>query len=145
MVQQLLEELRVTKATNARRITELKKELATVRSVMIHYVNQIDSLNAENKVLKNENVEVKRRYNEVTQVAEKLTKEKETLNEVVTRASKLDVVNFSVSTLNSKGRKTTWFHSWLIFSLIIQWLKILLQNPVAKPCICVSQNQMAMC
>nr|MBP8023411.1 hypothetical protein [Paludibacter sp.] len=59
-VQQLLEELRVTKATNARRITELKKELATVRSVMIHYVNQIDSLNAENKVLKNENVEVKR-------------------------------------------------------------------------------------
>ena len=54
-VQQLLEELRVTKATNARRITELKKELATVRSVMIHYVNQIDSLNAENKVLKNEN------------------------------------------------------------------------------------------
>ena len=108
-VQQLLEELRVTKATNARRITELKKELATVRSVMIHYVNQIDSLNAENKVLKTENVEVKRRYNEVTQVAEKLTKEKETLNEVVTRASKLDVVNFSVSTLNSKGRKTTWF------------------------------------
>ena len=108
-VQQLLEELRVTKATNARRITELKKELATVRSVMIHYVNQIDSLNAENKVLKTENVEVKRRYNEVTQVAEKLTKEKETLNEVVTRASKLDVVNFGVVTLNSKGRKTSWF------------------------------------
>lgn len=108
-VQQLLEELRVTKATNARRISELKKELATVRSIMIHYVNQIDSLNAENKVLKTENVEVKRRYNEVTQVAEKLSKEKETLNEVVTRASKLDVVNFSLVTLNGKGRKTTWF------------------------------------
>ena len=31
-VQQLLEELRITKATNARRIAELRKELATVRS-----------------------------------------------------------------------------------------------------------------
>ena len=32
-VQQLLEELRITKATNARRINELKKELATVRAL----------------------------------------------------------------------------------------------------------------
>ena len=33
-VQDLLEELRTTKASNARRIAELKKELATVRAVM---------------------------------------------------------------------------------------------------------------
>ena len=33
-VQDLLEELRQTKASNARRIAELKKELATVREVM---------------------------------------------------------------------------------------------------------------
>ena len=108
-VNQLLEELRITKSTNARRISELKKELATVRSVMIHYVNQIDSLNAENKELKTKNVEVNRKYNQVSQQAERLSKEKETLSEVVTRASKLDVVNFSMQTLNSRGRKTTWF------------------------------------
>lgn len=108
-VSQLLEELRITKSTNARRISELKKELATVRSVMIHYVNQIDSLNAENKVLKTENVEVKRKYNQASQQAERLSKEKETLNEVVSRASKLEVVNFSIKTLNSRGRKTSWF------------------------------------
>ena len=41
-VQDLLEELRITKATNARRIAELKKELATVREVMVSYVQQID-------------------------------------------------------------------------------------------------------
>ena len=34
-VQDLLEELRITKVTNARRIAELKKELATVRQVMV--------------------------------------------------------------------------------------------------------------
>lgn len=108
-VTQLLEELRVTKATNARRIAELRKELATVRSVMIRYVNQIDSLNAENKVLKTENTEVKRKYTEASQTAEKLAKDKESLNEVVTRASKLDMTSFSMLTLNSKNRKTTWF------------------------------------
>ncbi|MDD3079496.1 MAG: hypothetical protein PHH37_10395 [Paludibacter sp.] len=108
-VQQLLEELRITKATNARRIVELKKELATVRSVMIHYVNQIDSLNAENKVLRTENVEVKRKYREATQTVEQLSKEKENLNEVVTRAAKLEVTNFNMVKLNKHNRKTTWF------------------------------------
>ena len=47
-VQDLLEELRQTKASNARKIAELKKELATVRTVMQDYVRQIDSLNATN-------------------------------------------------------------------------------------------------
>ena len=42
-VQDLLEELRITKATDARRIAQLKKELATVRAVMVTYVQQIDS------------------------------------------------------------------------------------------------------
>ena len=37
-VQDLLEELRITKVTNARRIAELKKGLATVRQVMVTYV-----------------------------------------------------------------------------------------------------------
>lgn len=108
-VQQLLEELRITKVTNARRISELRKELATVRGVMVHYVNQIDSLNKENKVLKTENVEVKRRFQEASQTANQLAKEKENLTEVVTRAAKLEVVNFSMLPLNSRNRKTTWF------------------------------------
>ena len=107
-VQQLLEELRITKATNARRIAELRKELATVRSVMIRYVNQIDSLNAENKVLKTENIEVKRKYNQASETVNQLSKEKENLNEVVTRASKLDISAFSMTPLNNKNKKTTW-------------------------------------
>lgn len=107
-VQQLLEELRITKATNARRIAELRKELATVRSVMIRYINQIDSLNAENKVLKTENVEVKRKFNQASETVNQLSKEKENLNEVVTRASKLDISAFSMTPLNSKNKKTTW-------------------------------------
>ena len=46
-VQRLMEELRTVKATNTRRITELKRELETLRKIMRGYVVQIDSLNAE--------------------------------------------------------------------------------------------------
>ena len=58
-VQDLLEELRHTKASNARKIAELKKELATVRAVMVDYVRQIDSLNATNARLTAENQQFK--------------------------------------------------------------------------------------
>jgi len=108
-VQQLLEELRVTKSTNAKRIAQLRKELATVRQIMIQYVNQIDSLNSANKVLKTENVEVHRKYKAATETVQTLSKEKESLNQVVTRASILEVTNFSMTPLNSKGKKTGRF------------------------------------
>mgnify|MGYP006334070143 CR=1 FL=1 len=69
-VQDLLEELRITKVTNARRIAELKKELATVRQVMVSYVHQIDSLDRTNKRLVAENQQVKQQYQEVARQAQ---------------------------------------------------------------------------
>ncbi len=108
-VQQLLEELRVTKSTNAKKIAQLRQELATVRQVMIQYVNQIDSLDKANKVLKTENVEVHRKYRAASETVKELSKEKENLNQVVTRASILEVTNFKMSPLNSSGKKTGWF------------------------------------
>ena len=47
--QQLLEELKQTKANDAREITRLKKELATVREVLRSYIRQVDSLNQVNE------------------------------------------------------------------------------------------------
>ena len=41
--QRLLEELRTVKSSNATEIRRLKKELASLRKVMIGYINQIDS------------------------------------------------------------------------------------------------------
>ena len=108
-VQQLLNELRITKSTNAIRIAQLKKELATVRTVMIQYVNQIDSLNSLNKELKTENVEVHRKFEAASETVQKLSKEKENLNQVVNRASVMEVTNFSMTPLNSNNKKTSWF------------------------------------
>ena len=108
-VQQLLNELRITKSTNAIRIAQLKKELATVRTVMIQYVNQIDSLNSLNKELKTENVEVHRKFEAASETVQKLSKEKENLNQVVNRASIMEVTNFSMTPLSSNNKKTSWF------------------------------------
>ena len=108
-VQDLLEELRITKATNARRIAELKKELATVRAVMVSYVQQIDSLDRTNKQLEQENRQVKRQYQEAARQAQQLEQERTQLVEVVTRASMLEVSSFKVTMLNKRDRKTTLF------------------------------------
>ena len=108
-VKQLLDELKVTKSTNAKRISELKAELAGVRRIMIQYVNQIDSLNSANKVLVHQNVEVTKKYHAVSETAAQLSKEKESLNQVVSRAAILEVTHFSFVPLNSKNKKVGWF------------------------------------
>lgn len=128
-VQELLDELRNTKATNARKIQELKDELASVRKIMMHLVSQIDSLNTENQMLKNENSQIKMKYEESSQKVDVLSKEKENLNEVVTRASKLEISAFNVTTLNDRNRKTS------IFSRIanLQFDYTIAKNITAEP------------
>lgn len=106
-VQRLLEELKTTKATNARRIGELRKELESLRGIIKHYVAQIDSLNTINSKLKAENIAVNQRYQEAKGNVETLSEEKKVLTEKVTLASILDAKNISVETLTSKGRKAT--------------------------------------
>lgn len=109
-VQDLLEELRITKVTNARRIAELKKELATVRQVMVSYVHQIDSLDRTNKRLVKENQEVKQQYQEVARQAQQLEEERTQLAEVVSRASMLEITEFQMIPLNKRDRKTSIYN-----------------------------------
>lgn len=109
-VQDLLEELRITKVTNARRIAELKKELATVRQVMVSYVHQIDSLDRTNKQLVKENQQVKKQYQEVARQAKQLEEERTQLAEVVSRASMLEISHFQMTPLNKRDRKTTMYN-----------------------------------
>ncbi len=109
-VQDLLEELRITKVTNARRIAELKKELATVRQVMVSYVHQIDSLDRTNKRLVAENQQVKQQYQEVARQAQQLEEERTQLAEVVSRASMLEITHFQMIPLNKRDRKTSIYN-----------------------------------
>ena len=105
-VQRLVEELKTTKATNAKRINELKKELGVVRTVLRSYIEQVDSLNQENARLQKKNEEVTRKYQEVARSATALKTQKEVLERQVTLASKLDAVGISTEGLTKRNKST---------------------------------------
>ncbi|MFI3296796.1 MAG: hypothetical protein R3Y59_04105 [bacterium] len=104
-VQLLLEELRTVKATNARRINELKNELASVRKVLVYYVEQVDSLSAINEKLENENRVVYEKYQTASREATTLAEEKQKLEHKVTIASQLESRNIAVELQSDNGRK----------------------------------------
>ncbi len=102
----LIEEIKTIKATNTAKIREFQKELNTMRNVLRNYVVQIDSLNARNQVLTKENIENKRKLNQIQTSFKELEIEKATLAEKVTIASRLDVNNLMAEALNNNGKKT---------------------------------------
>lgn len=106
-VQRLLDELKVTKATNAKRISELRKELETLRGIIKTYVAQIDSLSRLNTALRKENQEVTQRYHQEREQVLSLSEEKKVLTEKVTLASILEARNITVEALTDRGRKAT--------------------------------------
>lgn len=105
-VQQLLQELKTVKATNARRIKELQKELGTVRSVLKSYIYKVDSLNTVNDNLKKENVKVKKQIQEANEVARLLEEKTNELDAKINLASILEADEISIKTLNKKGKVT---------------------------------------
>lgn len=104
--QQLLEELRRVKATDAREITRLKKELETVRAVLRDYVIQIDSLNRLNESLMEENSRVNAELEQRTAQVAGLSNEKASLSEKVAIAAQLDAAGVQLQLLNKRGKNT---------------------------------------
>ncbi len=102
--QQLLEELRQVKSTDAREIARLKKELATVRAVLRSYVLEIDSLNRLNQDLMAENTRVKGQYNEATRQIQGLSSEKASLSEKVAIAAQLDATGINMVAKKKNGK-----------------------------------------
>lgn len=102
--QQLLDELKQVKASDAREIARLKKELATVRSVLRQYIIQVDSLNRLNESLRNENSRVKGELEQSNREKEGLQNEKQTLSEKVAIAAQLDATNIQMMPLNKRNK-----------------------------------------
>ncbi len=102
--QELLEELRKTKAEDAAEITRLKKELATVRAVLRSYVLQIDSLHQLNAELMDENNRVRSELELTNQQNQALASSNMTLSEKVAIASQLNATNIALTPLNKKNK-----------------------------------------
>lgn len=103
----LQEELKTVKATNARRIKELQTELTTMRTVMVSFVHQIDSLNQTNIRLTAENKEMRSQVAQVRQSYNALQDENRNLTEKVEIAARLEAKNINAIGLNFNEKKAT--------------------------------------
>lgn len=102
--EELLEELRRVKSSDAAEIMRLKKELATLREVLRSYVLQIDSLNRMNEALTQENSNLKTQNEQARQHITNLSTENESLSDKVAIASQLDATGIFAEGRNKKGK-----------------------------------------
>lgn len=102
--QRLLEELRTVKSNNAAEIRRLKKELASLRKVMVGYINQIDSLNRLTAHQKEVIAQVTQKYNDASRQITNLAEEKKNLDKKVTLAAQLDATNIHIQAVNKRDK-----------------------------------------
>ena len=103
--QRLLEELRTVKSSNASEIRRLRKELASLRKIMVGYINQIDSLNRLTNQQREIIADVTQKYNAASRQITTLAEEKKDLNKKVTLAAQLDATNINILAANKRGKK----------------------------------------
>lgn len=102
--QRLLEELRTVKSTNATEIRRLRNELATMRRVMVSYINQIDSLNQLTARQREQINDISAKYDVASKQINNLSEEKRSLSEKVTLAAQLDASNVWMEAKNKRGK-----------------------------------------
>jgi cell division protein FtsB len=105
-VDQLIERIKTTEATNRSKIREYEKELGTLRSIMRTYIQQIDSLNTLNislrkdvAVAKDEAKESRQRYDQLITTTEEYAKKVEV-------GSVLKGRGFVMTAINSSDKDT---------------------------------------
>ena len=98
-VEKLLTELKTQRITSNKRIKELQDEIETLRGIMKHYIQVIDSLNKENAGLKAENEKIRTQNQRLTSQVNQATKENEDLSKRMTLAEKLNVTGVTLTAL----------------------------------------------
>lgn len=106
-VEGLLSELDQEKKNNAanrKRIKELEGEIATLKGIVKHYLEEIKRLGEENEGLRQEIQQVNQRNEQLsTQVTQATTQNKE-LTQTVKLAKKLNITGLSFQAYNKKGK-----------------------------------------
>ena len=105
-VDQLIERVRQTEASNRTKIRQYEQELGTLRSIMRHYVVQIDSLNTLNVSLREDALAARdearksqREYNELRSTTDEYARKVEIGSVIKGR-------NFELAAITSAGRDT---------------------------------------
>ena len=105
-VEQLIERVKKTEATNRSKIRQYEKELGTLRSIMKHYIVQIDSLNTLNTALRadaaaarKEAEKNKKQYEELRSTTDEYAKQVEIGSVIKGR-------DISLVAINASGKET---------------------------------------
>ena len=105
-VNQLIERIQKTEATNRAAIRRYEKELGTLRSIMKSYIVQIDSLNTANKQLKADLGNTRRDLSESQRKNEELTQTVDDLSGKVAAGSVLKARGIRLEGQRKNGKKT---------------------------------------
>ena len=110
-VDQMIERLKKTEATNRAQIKKYENELGTMRSIMKHYIVQIDSLNNLNNTLRQEANNAKKdaaasrkKYDELRETTDNYAKQVEKGSVVKARGIALVGINSSGSVTDRSSR-----------------------------------------
>jgi len=105
-VDQLIERFQQTEATNRAQIRQYEKELGTLRSIMRHYIVQIDSLNNLNIALRQEASDARQEAAENRRQYDNLRTEADELGRQVAQGSVVKGRGVSLHAINSSAKET---------------------------------------
>ena len=93
-------------ASNVQLIKRYRNEISTMRDIMKSYIVQIDSLNSRNKLLSQENVEIRTQMDEVRNMNTELSRTREDLTSKVQLASVVMATDINATSLNRNDKET---------------------------------------
>ena len=105
-VEQLIERVKKTEATNRSKIRQYEKELGTLRSIMKHYIVQIDSLNTLNTALRAEAAAARKEAEKNKKQYEELRSTTDEYAKQVEIGSVIKGRDISLVAINASGKET---------------------------------------
>lgn len=105
-VEQLIDRLKKTDATNRAKMRQYEKELGTLRSIMKSYIHQIDSLNTLNTELRNDAAQARREAQESRQQYEDLRSTTDELSRIATAGAVVKGRGISLTAINNSNKQT---------------------------------------
>lgn len=106
-VEGLLKELDAEKRSNASnraRIKQLEGEIATLKGIVRHYLEEIKRLGEENEGLRQEIEQVNRRNEQLAATASAAQRDNEQLSQTVAQAKRLNITGLTFGAFNKKGK-----------------------------------------
>lgn len=99
-----LDEQKKNNAANRKRIKELEGEIATLKGIVKHYLEEIRRLGEENEGLRQEIAQVNEKNERLTSQVTQATSENKELTQTVKLAKKLNITGLSLQAYNKRGK-----------------------------------------